>query len=87
MYYLYILKTNDGSFYIGATKNLHNRIKQHRKGLVKFTKSRLPINLVYCEEFATFSEARQRELQIKGWKKRKAIEALIKRNRPCRLAV
>ena len=82
MYYLYILKSEkDNSFYIGATSNLKQRLKKHKQGLVKFTKSRLPIKLVHLEKFATLPEARQRELQIKKWKKRRAIENLIKRTK------
>ena len=82
MYYLYILKSlKDDSFYIGSTNNLTQRLKKHKQGLVKFTQSRLPIKLVHFEKFATLPEAHQRKLQIKKWKKRRAIENLIKRSK------
>jgi putative endonuclease len=75
---LYILKCNDGSYYIGSSNDANRRLKDHLKGKCKYTKSRLPIRLVYKEEFATLSEASRREKQIKNWKSRKATERLIK---------
>jgi putative endonuclease len=79
MYYLYILKCKDCSYYVGASKNLTERLKKHNKAQVKYTKSRLPVKLIYKEKYPTFKKASKREKQIKSWKKRRAIENLIKR--------
>ena len=76
-YYLYILKSYTGKYYIGATSNIENRVEYHNKGKVKSTKSHRPWKLIYNEKYNTLSEARKRESQIKGWKSRKAIERLI----------
>ena len=43
---VYILKCNDETFYIGCSGNLEQRINAHRRGTVKYTSKRLPINLV-----------------------------------------
>lgn len=52
MNYVYILQCCDGSFYTGWTNNLENRINAHNSGKgAKYTKSRLPVKLVYFESF------------------------------------
>ena len=76
-YSVYILKSYKGKYYVGATSNLDNRIKQHNKGKVKSTKSNRPWMLIYAEPCSTLSEALKREKEIKNWKSRKAIERLF----------
>ena len=49
MFYTYILLTADGSYYIGSTSNLKDRLTRHEKGECRYTKSRLPVMLVYKE--------------------------------------
>ena len=52
MNYTYILECSDGSFYTGWTNNLEKRINCHNKGKgAKYTRGRLPLKLVYFEEF------------------------------------
>ena len=49
---MYILRCSDGSYYTGSTRDLEGRLYEHQNGLgAVFTKKRLPIKLVYCEEF------------------------------------
>ena len=43
----YILKCDDGSYYVGSTIDINKRQQEHQEGRSKFTKSRLPIVLVY----------------------------------------
>ena len=62
---------------MGSCADISKRINQHNSGFVRSTKFYLPWEIVYTEEYETLSEARKRELQIKGWKKRAAIEKLI----------
>ena len=53
MNYVYILRCNDDSLYTGWTNNLEKRIKAHSEGKgAKYTKARLPVELVYFEEFS-----------------------------------
>jgi putative endonuclease len=76
--WMYILKCSDGSYYVGSTNNLELRIEQHQIGNgTKYTKKRLPIALVYSEEFEKIEDAYLREKQVQGWGRNKR-EALIK---------
>ncbi len=71
MNYTYILRCKDGTLYTGWTNNLKKRIKAHNLGKgAKYTKSRRPVKLVYCEEFSTREEAMKREYAIKRMKKK-----------------
>lgn len=74
MNYVYILKCNDDSLYTGWTNNLERRIKAHSTGKgAKYTKARLPIELVYFEEFEDKIEAMKREYAIKELKRREKL--------------
>lgn len=73
----YILKLRDGSYYVGSTGDLKQRLEYHRNKKVKSTKDKLPFELIYIESYESRSEAQTREYQIKKWKSRKAIERLI----------
>jgi putative endonuclease len=78
--YVYILKCNDGSYYTGSTNNLDVRLAQHQSGEgANYTKERLPVSLVYYEEFQRIDDAFNREKQIQGWSRKKK-EALIYSN-------
>ena len=75
--YMYILECSDGSYYVGSTVHLEVRIEEHQDGKgANHTKKRLPITLVYFEEFDRIDEAFQREKQVQGWSRKKK-EALI----------
>lgn len=64
--YVYILRCADGTFYTGWTNDLSKRVKLHGEGKgCKYTRARLPVELVYHEEFATKQQAQQREYAIK----------------------
>jgi putative endonuclease len=67
MYFLYILKCSDQTFYTGITTNLDRRIKEHNNSKLgaKYTKVRRPINLVYSKEFLNRSVASIEEARIK----------------------
>lgn len=65
--YIYILECNDGSYYTGSTVDLELRIQQHQNGLgANHTKKRLPVKLVYFEEFQRIDEAFYRENKYKN---------------------
>jgi putative endonuclease len=64
--YVYMLRCGDGSLYTGWTTNIDERVAQHAVGRGgKYTRSRLPVELVYVEKLATPTAARQREYAIK----------------------
>ena len=63
--YMYILLCADGSFYTGSTNNLQLLLEQHQSGEgANYTRRRLPIELVYFEEFNRISDAFFREKQV-----------------------
>jgi len=65
-YYVYLLKCRDNTLYCGYTTDLERRVKTHNSGDgAKYTKSRLPVELVYFEEYDTKSEALKRECAVK----------------------
>ena len=61
----YILECSDGTYYVGSTNNLDRRLNDHEKGQSRYTKSRLPVKLVYNKEFDTLTKARKFEYFIK----------------------
>jgi putative endonuclease len=75
--WFYILRLQSGTVYIGATKNLEKRYAGHRAGSAgRTTCLDPPLSLVYSEEHDSFSEARQREAQVKR-RSRAKKEALV----------
>jgi len=74
---MYVLRCNDGAYYVGSTWDLERRLDQHSAGAVRsFTSSRLPVELVYAEEYDRIEDAYAREKQVQGWSRHKR-EALI----------
>ena len=68
MWYTYILKCADGSFYTGHTNDLSERLSRHNAGRgPKWTACRLPVELVYQECHEDEESAIKREKQIKKW--------------------
>ncbi len=75
--YMYILECSDGTFYTGSTKYLELRLQQHQSGEgANYTSNRLPVKLIYFEEFDRIDHAFYREKQIQGWNRKKKL-ALI----------
>lgn len=81
---VYILQCSDNSLYTGYTNNLPNRLKKHNSGRgAAYTRSRLPVKIVYQESHLTKSSAMKREIEIKKWKRVKKL-ALIKNDKNSR---
>lgn len=79
MNYTYIVECADGSLYCGWTNDLEKRIMDHNAGKgAKYTKTRLPVKLVYHEEFDTKEEAMSREWHIKQLRREQKIELIDK---------
>jgi len=75
--WMYILECSDGSYYTGSTTDLEKRLAQHQAGEgANHTKKRLPVKLVYFEQYNRIDEAFYREKQVQGWIRKKK-EALI----------
>src|SRR4030043_2135360 len=77
-FWVYILRCADNSYYTGHTDNLEKRIVEHQTGEIEgYTFTRLPVTLVFADEFPTREEALAHERQIKGWSRKKK-EAMIR---------
>jgi len=73
-----MLHCRGGVFYTGHTDNLPHRIAQHETGAIPgFTSDKLPVKLVWSQEFSTRIEALEAERRIKGWSRAKKL-ALIR---------
>lgn len=80
MNYVYLLECNDKTLYCGWTNDLEKRIKTHNDGKgAKYTRSRLPVTLVYFEMYETSGEAQKRECQIKKLSRKEKL-TLIKKS-------
>lgn len=70
MNYVYILRCSDGSLYCGWTTDLQGRLRKHNQGKgARYTRSRLPVEMIYHETYADRHEALSREWQIKQMKR------------------
>ena len=77
MAWMYILECSDGTYYVGSTKDLEYRLSEHQAGKgARYTSRRLPVKLVYSEEFERVVDAYTREKQVQNWSRAKR-EALI----------
>ena len=82
-YFVYILQSEkDGSYYIGHTGNLEERLNRHNRGRSQYTKGKLPVKLIYQEVFNSKAGAMKREREMKEKKDRGYIENLVRTSRP-----
>ena len=80
MFFVYILKCNDGSYYVGSNDNIEKRLFEHQNGTGSaYTASKRPIKLLHVETFGTRIESKSAEWQIKGWSRKKK-EAYMKQD-------
>lgn len=78
MWNVYILQSKkDGRYYIGCTNNLERRVREHNLGYNTSTKSRLPLELVYTESYASSTQAFLREKEIKSYKGGNSFKKLL----------
>jgi putative endonuclease len=72
MYFLYILKCSDGSYYTGITTDLERRFKEHKSGVGgHYTRAKKVRRIVYTEKHPDRSSASKREAEIKSWPRQK----------------
>ena len=80
-WYVYMVRCRDNSLYTGSTNDLSRRIQVHNSGKgAKYTKSRLPVTLVYREECPDKSTALKRECKIKRLTKAKKEQLAAETN-------
>lgn len=75
-FHVYMLRCSDGTFYCGSTKDLERRVQEHNASKLgaRYTKARRPVELVYSETCATWSEALKREWALKKLKRSEKLE-------------
>jgi putative endonuclease len=75
--YVYLLRCRDGSLYAGAAVALERRLHEHAAGKAsRYTRARLPVELAWSVEVATWSDALREELRVKALR-RAAKEELV----------
>jgi len=80
-WYVYVLELCDGRYYVGSTRNIEERIKEHQNGESRYTKDKLPCRLLAYQEFDTYTEAIIKEKKLKATKSRKMIGYFIQERR------
>ena len=79
VYFVYILQSErDGSYYVGFTSDLEDRMRRHNEGRSVYTRAKVPWKLIYHEIVDSKSEAMNREKEIKAKKNRDYIEHLVR---------
>lgn len=77
MNYTYILKCSDNTLYTGWTNDLEKRLKAHNAGKgAKYTKTRLPVEIVYYESFENKIDAMKREYAIKQLSRKEKLKLI-----------
>lgn len=74
---VYILKGNNGKFYVGSTNDLERRLKQHKNNHTPTTKKMNGFELVLFQEYDSLLTARKIEIKIKNLKRKDYIEKII----------
>lgn len=74
MYYVYVLYSEkDKHLYIGSTPDLRLRLRKHNSGLVRSTKGRIPLKLIYYEAYILKTDSFRREKYLKSGGGRKEL--------------
>ncbi len=84
-WHVYVLRCGDGSLYTGATNDLARRVERHARGKGgRYTRSRLPVELVHAERAADRGAALSREAALKRLTRAEKLALLSRRARPRR---
>ncbi|MEK7113744.1 MAG: GIY-YIG nuclease family protein [Patescibacteria group bacterium] len=78
MPFVYILKSEDGRYYIGSTTDLVKRLEHHKGGFTPSTKRMGNLDIVLKQEYKSLSEARKTELKLKKLKRHDYIDSIVK---------
>ena len=84
-WFVYMVRCADGSLYTGIAKDVARRCKQHNDGTAaRYTRSRLPVELVYYEAHPSQSSALKREAAVKAMDRREKLAMAQRRNKPAK---
>lgn len=74
-FFVYIVKCSDGTYYTGFTHDVASRVHRHNAGKgAKYTRARLPVELLYSKQFETYLQAVREEARIKRLTRRQKEE-------------
>ena len=77
-WFVYVLQCKTGELYTGCTNDVSRRLEAHNRGVAsKFTRSRLPVTLIYRERCADRSSALRREAEIKGMRRGEKLALIV----------
>lgn len=80
--YMYVLECADGSLYTGYTTDVERRLATHNAGKgAKYTRARLPVSLIYQEEFPSKAQAMSAESLFKQKKRQAKLDYIAKQKR------
>jgi len=83
VFFVYMVRCVDGTLYTGYARDPEDRVKVHNAGKgAKYTRSRLPVTLVYVEECESLSAALTREHELKPWSRAKKEALITSAHRP-----
>jgi putative endonuclease len=72
-----MLHCGDGSLYVGISTDVEERVKRHNAGKgAAYTRSHLPVTLVWTEQARDESAAKKREAELKRWSRAKKLELI-----------
>ena len=73
-----MLRCSDDSVYVGMTSNLEARVEKHNRGFgPDYTRKHRPVMLIWSQEFADSATARKREIELKGWSRKKKLRLVV----------
>lgn len=78
MAYIYILKGENGRFYVGSTIDLSKRLAHHKGGYTRTTKSFGKLELVFSQDVGSEAKARKIEKRLKSLKRKNYLEKIVK---------
>ena len=80
-WYVYILRCGDDTLYTGSTDDVPRRLAVHNSGKgAKYTRGRLPVEVVYSESCESYSAALKREYAIKQLTRREKLRLIAEGN-------
>ncbi|HEY4477941.1 MAG TPA: GIY-YIG nuclease family protein [Candidatus Paceibacterota bacterium] len=77
MAFVYILKNEDGKYYVGSTVDIEQRLRHHQGGYTPSTHRMGKLELVFSQKFETLKDARNIESRLKKFKRRDYIERIV----------
>nr|MBU1328455.1 GIY-YIG nuclease family protein [Candidatus Omnitrophota bacterium] len=81
MWHVYIIQCKDRSLYTGITTDIPRRLNEHNSGIGgRYTRIRMPVKLLYKENYPNRSKALKREIKIKTFSKQEKFSLIERRN-------